>query len=312
MTDRGDPLVEESRLIIERGSKSFALASHLFDRRTRESAHFLYAWCRHCDDVIDGQVLGFRAAEPEGTASERLDGLKEKTLAAVRGQAVEEPIFEALARVMARHEIPERHPLELLEGFAMDVEAREYASLDDTLTYCYHVAGVVGVMMAYVMGVSDRPTLERASDLGIALQLTNIARDVLEDARMGRVYLPGDWLRESGVQPSEVLEEDKKVGLARVTAKLLDEAERYYRSGEIGFSRLPFRSAWAVATASAVYGDIGRAVRARGAEAWDERVVIGTGRKLALAAVAAAKALRAHRELPRRDLWTMRNPPLGS
>ncbi len=200
MPDR-DRIARESRLVIERGSKSFALASLLFDEHTRESAHLLYAWCRYCDDVIDGQELGFTAETTSDIGErERLFELETKTRSAIAGSPTDEPIFIALSRVLARHEIPPRHPLELLEGFAMDVEGVTYSTLEDTLRYCYHVAGVVGVMMAYVMGVRDRETLNRASDLGIALQLTNIARDVVEDAEMGRVYLPGDWLSEAGLE----------------------------------------------------------------------------------------------------------------
>ena len=95
--------------------------------------------------------------------------------------------------------MPHRYPLEHLDGFVMDVEGREYHTLTDTVEYCYHVAGVVGVMMAYIMGVRDEPTLDRATDLGLAFQLTNICRDVVEDAEVGRVYLPLDWLTEAGV-----------------------------------------------------------------------------------------------------------------
>jgi phytoene synthase len=300
--------------MIERGSKSFALASLLFDEDTRESAHLLYAWCRYCDDVIDGQELGFRSgsADPGGERA-RLDELTTKTHSALAGKPTDEPIFLALSRVVARHGIPHRHPLELLEGFGMDVEGASYPHLEDTLRYCYHVAGVVGVMMAYIMGVRDAETLNRASDLGIALQLTNIARDVVEDAQMGRIYLPSDWLAEAGVSRETVLDAALRTPVFAVVERLLTEADRYYRSGEAGLTRLPLRSAWAIATASAVYREIGRIVRKRGPRAWDERAVVSKVRKVRLALTGAGRAVASRTRAnacPREDLWT--KPNLGT
>ena len=112
------------------------------------------------------------------------------------------------------NEIPGRYPLELLEGFAMDATAHQYRNLADTLQYCYYVAGVVGIMMAYVMGTRDPAALQRATDLGIAFQLTNISRDVHEDAEVNRIYLPGDWLAEAGVAADQILEPQHAAALA--------------------------------------------------------------------------------------------------
>jgi phytoene synthase len=209
-----------------------------------------------------------------------------------------------------RYRIPERHPMELLDGFAMDVAGHRYVDLDDTLKYGYHVAGVVGVMMAHVMGVRERSALLRAADLGIALQLTNIARDVMDDAGAGRVYLPQRWLEEAGVPPEEIAAPRHRPAVFEVVRRLLDEADRYYDSGSQGIRSLTFRSAWAIATARGVYRDIGRVVRARREAAWDERAFVGTGRKLYLAARAFGEALIAvtvarHRPAsPRENLWT--------
>mgnify|MGYP001826094355 CR=1 FL=1 len=305
-----DSLVEQSRRTIEKGSKSFALAARLFAPRTREGAFLLYAWCRHCDDVTDEQVLGFRGAAPAAaTAADRLAALERETRRALAGEAVTEPPFAALQEVVRRHHIPPRHPLDHLKGFAWDVEGVGYETLDDCCRYCYHVAGVVGVMMAYVMGAQGEDTLDRASDLGLAFQMTNIARDVMDDAAAGRVYLPGEWLREAGVPPDEIARPEHRDAVHSVAVRLLDEAEGYYASARVGVARLPLRSAWAVATAGRVYRDIGRLVRERGARAWDQRASTGRGRKLALAMVGAADAVLSRhgtgREpAPRSGLWT--------
>jgi phytoene synthase len=302
-----EPLVEQSLRAIEQGSKSFALAARLFAPRIREGAILLYAWCRHCDDVTDEQVLGFKTGRSASEGpGERLATLERETRRALAGEPVREPAFAALQEVVRRHRIPERHPLDHLRGFAMDVDRAPIDTLDDCCRYCYHVAGVVGVMMAYVMGATGEDTLDRASDLGIAFQMTNIARDVMDDAGAGRVYLPEEWLREAGVPPAEIALHEHRSVVHSVTVRLLDEAERYYASAQVGLARLPFRSAWAVATARRVYRDIGRLVREGGPGAWDRRAATGRARKLALALAAAGDALvrRQAREASRDGLWT--------
>jgi phytoene synthase len=301
-------LVESSRLIIERGSKSFAAAARLFDPQTRASAYLLYAWCRHCDDVTDGQDLGWGASEvPEAAARSSLDSLRRQTEAALAGEPMENPLFAGLQQVVVRHEIPHRYPLEHLRGFAMDVTRHRYTTLEDTISYCYYVAGVVGVMMAYIMGVRDPDALDRATDLGLAFQLTNIARDIVEDARVGRVYLPATWLEEVHVDPADVAVPQHREAIFVLAERLLDEAEQYYRSSVVGLASLPFRSAWAVATAKEVYRGIGGVVRRRGPAAWDSRASTSKSRKLMLAVkgLGSATASRlAPTSVPRDGLWT--------
>jgi phytoene synthase len=303
-----DDLVERSRLTIERGSKSFAAAARIFDPETRASAYMLYAWCRHCDDVTDGQDLGWGASQvPAADARARLDRLRDQTLRALAGEPGSDPLFEGLRRVVERHHIPSRYPLEHLEGFAMDVAGRRFVELEDTIGYCYHVAGVVGVMMAYIMGVRGSDALDRATDLGLAFQLTNIARDVVEDAGVGRVYLPTRWLDEAGVPAQDIRNRRHRDAVSRVTCRLLDEADRYYRSAAVGLSSLRFRSAWAVATAREVYRDIGRIVRSLGPAAWDGRASTSTTRKLVLAARGFGVAVGSRgtpTQVSREGLWT--------
>lgn len=276
---------------IRRGSKSFALASRLFDPVTRTLVWDLYTWCRHCDDVIDGQALGHAiGAVPDDAA--RIQRLREATGAAFAGVADPASPFGALGRVVARTGLPRRLADDHLDGFAMDVGARRYRTIDETLEYCYHVAGVVGLMMGWVMGVREPEVLYRASDLGIAFQLTNIARDVGDDARGGRVYLPAAWLAESGAPLSPDLAHDPHGArrIAPVVRRLLVEADRYYASAWHGIGGLPPRSAWAVATARLVYRAIGRRVAARGASAWESRTVVSRPRKIACVVAAAGQA----------------------
>ncbi len=309
-----DEIVKYSRERIEKGSKSFAAAARIFDSDTRGHAYMLYAWCRHCDDLIDGQELGFASPDTiTTTPEERLAELREKTRRAVQGEW-DEMVFGALHRVVSERGIPELYLLDHLEGFAMDVAERRYHTLDDTLAYCYHVAGVVGVMMAMIMGVRDPETLDRASDLGIAFQLTNITRDVMDDAAIGRVYLPEDWLREAGVPPAEIADPQHREKVHETTERLLGVADQFYTSARHGIASLPFRSAWAIAVARFVYRDIGRLVRRRGPSAWDRRTKISASRKLYGVARSLATIARSHAHgrlvaVPsRRGLWTRPQP----
>lgn len=291
-----DQVIKHATQTINVGSKSFAAAAKLFDERTRQSAVMLYAWCRHCDDVIDGQTLGHsQLAGDRSSGDARLAELVDLTERAYAGEPMSDPAFAAFQQVVQRHGIPREYPLEHLAGFRMDVQGYRYQTLDDTLLYCYRVAGVVGLMMARVMGVEAEATLDRACDLGLAFQLTNIARDIVEDAQVGRVYLPADWLAEMGIPVDEVALPRHRPALAQLAARLIDLAEPYYRSASQGLRDLPFRSAWSIATAHGVYRQIGIEVKARGAAAWEARVSTSRVQKLQFLLGGAVLALASRR-----------------
>ncbi|MCZ0961226.1 phytoene/squalene synthase family protein [Paracoccus benzoatiresistens] len=288
-----DATLDQARQSIAVGSKSFALASRFLPRGMHEDCVMLYAWCRHADDVIDGQEAGF-ATGPVTDPAARLAELRDLTHRALQGQPTA-PVYAGLARVVAARDIPHRHVDELLDGFGMDVDGRVYRDMNDLLDYCYHVAGVVGVMMARIMGIRDEAVLDRASDLGIAFQLTNIARDVIDDARIGRTYLPRDLLAAEGIGAIDPDDAARRAALHRVALRLLDDAEIYYRSADVGIAALPRRPALAIAAARNIYRQIGVKLRAQGPDAWNGRLSTGTGEKLRLAAKAAAATILAAR-----------------
>jgi phytoene synthase len=291
MISRADreSLVAEAERIIRAGSTSFRFASRLFDQRTRERAWLLYAWCRACDDLADGQVLGHGAippADPEARVA-LARGLTDRALA---GEKTGHRAFDALALVAAECAIPRRFIDDHLAGFALDAAGWRPATQDDLLRYCYHVAGTVGCMMAVIMGVApdDEETLRHAADLGTAFQLANIARDIVEDDNVGRIYIPATWLAEKGLVPGALGEPRHRAHLADYARRLAALAAPYEASARIGAERLPRRSRWAVLSAANIYGDIARKVIARGERAWDDRTVIGKWAKLAH----VARALR--------------------
>jgi len=300
-------LVAHARETIARGSQSFAAASRLFDPATRERAQLLYAWCRACDDIADGQELG-HGMRPVTDAEARLARMRTLTALALAGGATGDPAFDALGVVAAETGLPARYPHDLIEGFALDAQGWRPRNEDDLLRYCYHVAGSVGCMMAVLMGVdpADEATLDRACDLGIAFQLANIARDIAEDAGAGRCYLPADWLAELGIPAGEHVAPAYRARLTRLARRLTDQAARYAASARTGAAKLSFRSAWAVLAAAGIYGGIAREVARRGGRAWDRRVSTGKAAKLGWMLIATGQAARRHSlpDTPRDGLWT--------
>ncbi|THG40937.1 phytoene/squalene synthase family protein [Sphingomonas olei] len=299
-------LVAAARESIARGSKSFALASHLFDPETRERAWLLYAWCRACDDIVDGQDHGHNATTVDD-AEARVAIIAEKTTAALAGRSVGDMPFDALRVVAAETRLPARFAHDLVTGFRLDAEDWRPRSEDDLYRYCYHVAGTVGCMMAVIMGVdpADDDTLDRACDLGLAFQLANIARDIEEDDRIGRCYLPDEWLAEMDTPPGQHMKPPFRDRLVVLARRLADRAALHEASARVGAAKLPPRARWAVLAAAGIYGDIAREVAKRGAHAWDHRVTTSKGAKLAWVAKAAVAVRRPVADTPRdRILWT--------
>ena len=265
---------------MRKGSKSFSLAARLFAGPEREGAELLYAWCRFCDDAID-------EAPTRETAGARLRELEFETRAALgvgamaqASQAESEMAFQAFRELARRYNIPATYPLELLEGLRMDVELREIRTQKDLELYCYRVASVVGLMMVHVMGLSDPRALRSAVDMGMAMQMTNIARDIHDDFKMGRIYLPTEWFLEAGLRRPLLNAPFQPVDFLSSCERLLDQADTYYESGRNGLQALPLRAALAVGAAQAIYRQIGVLVRRRGALAWNQRAVVSKPLKI--------------------------------
>lgn len=299
-------LVTYARDSISRGSKSFAFASRLFDRTTRERVWLLYAWCRKCDDMADGQDHGGAMATVDDPL-ERLAAIRSLTARALAGEATGEPAFDCLGIVARECGLTQAMADDVIEGFALDAAEWHPRSEGDLYRYCYHVAGAVGVMMAKVMGVrdSETDTLDRACDLGLAFQLANIARDIAEDDAAGRCYLPDDWLALLDIGPGEHMRPHNRKKLALIGRWLADEAGQYEASARTGAARLPFRARWAVLSAAGIYGDIARKVRAAGEHAWDQRIYTSRAEKLRWVRQAFWEALRNQPPAATREgLWT--------
>jgi phytoene synthase len=273
--------LEACRALLRGGSKSFFAASLLLPPRIKNAATALYAFCRVADDAID---LGDDPHQAVRDLLRRLD-------AAYIGTPHENPIDRAFAATVAEKNIPRALPAALIEGLAWDAEGRRYENFGALLDYAARVAGAVGVMMALIMGVRDSQSLARAADLGVAMQLTNIARDVGEDARAGRFFLPADWCAQAGISPETFLQAPIfSPALGSVIKRLLDEAESLYASAESGIARLPLDCRTGIAAARRIYAAIGHDVAAQNYNSVDRRARVSGRRKLGLAIRAAGDA----------------------
>ncbi|MBY0276561.1 phytoene/squalene synthase family protein [Candidatus Binatia bacterium] len=270
------------REVIRVHSRSFHAASRLLPADVRDAAIATYAFCRGADDDVDDAGSPDAARERHARTRQRLDRL-------YAGDAMDTPVGRAFAWVVRSRGIPRVEPEALLDGMAQDMSMVRIADEQSLLLYCYRAAGVVGRMMSRIMGRADAPALRRAVDLGIAMQLTNIARDVGEDAARDRVYLPGTWLAEAGSSFDEVLSRRATGGVRATTLRVLARAEDYYASGIAGIALLPAGCRPSILSAALLYRAIGRRVCARGGDGVTSRARVGGAAKAALIAAALVR-----------------------
>lgn len=264
------------RHAIRQGSKSFHLASLLLPVELREPAYAIYAFCRMADDRIDREDGGLRAVEDMSRLLDRV----------YAGHPSENTIERAFADVVTAFAIPRAIPDALLEGLAWDAQGRRYETVADLRAYAMRVAGSVGVMMTLIMDRRQPAVLARACDLGIAMQFTNICRDIGEDAAAGRLYLPLERMAANGIEPERFLRQPAySSGVRAVALELLSEAERLYDSALAGIAALPVSGRTGIAAARLLYREIGRGV-ANGLDPVAGRSVVSQVRKLALVAEA--------------------------
>ncbi|HVY26505.1 MAG TPA: phytoene/squalene synthase family protein [Polyangiaceae bacterium] len=277
-----------ARAALRHGSKSFWLASLLLGPKLRDDGAGLYAYCRRADDLID-------LAPPE-QAHERVAALRAELDRVYAGAALSDPEARELQRLVFEKDIPCEYPKALLRGFQLDAEGKSYETLPDLYDYCWCVAGSVGAMMCHVLGVRRQRAVAHGIHLGMAMQLTNICRDVSEDWQRGRLYLPAELaprLTAARASGSNVeLTSEHSAECASAVRRLLAEAEVLYRSGDRGLPYLAFRSRLAIATARRVYSAIGERILAQQANVLAGRVVVSLPEKLLRVAGATATSLR--------------------
>ncbi len=258
-------VVQDSRAVLSKHARSFKWASRFLAPEQRDDASVVYAFCRLVDDTAD------EAADEERAAIE-LGFLRAELV----GEAEPRPLVQAFLEVSERRSMDIRYALELIEGVQSDLGDVIFQTDAQLLRYCYRVAGTVGLMMCAVLGVDDRDALPHAIDLGVAMQITNISRDVLEDAGRGRVYLPAERLRAQGVEPEDLLAGTADAdAVGWVVRDLLEMAEVYYGSADVGLAFIPARSRFAILVAARLYRAIGLKILRNGCRVLEGRTWVG-------------------------------------
>ncbi|MDP5086651.1 MAG: phytoene/squalene synthase family protein [Yoonia sp.] len=273
--------LEHCREAIRHGSLSFHAASRLLPGKVRDPALALYAFCRLADDEVD-------EGEYQAGAVLRLQDRLDLVYA---GKPRNAPEDRAFAAIVEEFEMPRTLPEALLEGLAWDAAEHRYDTLSGVRDYSARVASAVGAMMCVLMRVRDPDALARACDLGVAMQLTNIARDIGEDARMGRIYLPLDWLAEAGLDPINFVREPLPTEeVRRMVKRLLAEADRLYIRSEAGINVLPMQARTGIWAARLIYAGIGKQVRRNGYDSISMRAHTSLQQKLGWIAQSGARA----------------------
>lgn len=277
-----EPLLDDSyrrcRAITRAGSKTFYLASCFLPRAKRRAIWAIYAFCRTVDDVAD-------APDSPGVRLAKLDAWQDDLLAAFSGRP-DQPMMAAVADTVRRYDIAIRPALQLLQGARRDVTVRRYETYDELLEYCYLVASTVGLLVSPILGYAPG-ALEYGITLGHAMQLTNILRDVGEDARLGRIYLPIEDLRRFGYSEDQLLQGVVDGNFIALMRFQIARVRELYRAAAPGIALLAPESRYTVRLALALYGRILERIEANGYDVFTRRAYVPLRTKLAVALTAA-------------------------
>ena len=264
-----------------KGSKSFYFATRFFPPHLAQAAYGVYWFCRSTDDIVD--------ENPDMEAARRqLEAWREQLLAAMNGQTVDSPVLMLFEHTRRQTGFPEQYPLELIEGMRMDLERARYANFTELRLFCYRVASVVGLMMSHVIGFRGE-ALSYAEDLGIAMQLTNILRDLAEDADRGRIYLPADELAQHNYTEADLLARRRGPEFESLLRFQIDRARGYYKRSFPGIPLLKPEGRFAVEIAAKVYRDILGRIEKMDYNVYARRAVVPAWKKYAITAGALAR-----------------------
>lgn len=268
---------QHCRRITRKGSKTFYFGSLLLPYQKRRAMWAFYSFCRYTDDLVDNSE-----SLTSDELVEQLDYWETESRAALQGQVnARLSHFLAWSHSVTNFQIPPEPTLELIEGCRMDLTKSRYANFDELRLYCYRVASTVGLVAAQVIGYSDPIALNYAIDLGIAMQLTNILRDVGEDARNGRIYLPLDEMRQFGYTEEELLQGVINQSFIQLMKFQIERARRYYQQAMPGIEYLTADSRLSISVAADLYSRILDVIERNNYDVFTRRAYVPGKEKLA-------------------------------
>ena len=268
---------EYARKITAYYSKSFYFSAQMLPKEKRWATFALYGFCRHCDNLIDTP-----RQRTETEILREIQRLTEELQVAYNTGESQDPIIRAFILVAKAYDIPIAYPLDLLTGVAMDVEQVRYKTFDELSLFCYRVAAVVGLMMTHVLGYKDDRALGYAKQLGIAMQLTNILRDVKEDKEIGRLYIPQADLAAFGVTEQAIFDEKMTPQLRALMKFQVERAHQYYTEAVPGIALLKTESQYAIYSAARIYRGILRKIEDRDYNPFLSRVFVSSTQKIGI------------------------------
>jgi 15-cis-phytoene synthase len=263
------------RKITAHFAKSFYFSAQIFPREQRWATYAVYGFCRYADNIVDVP----RQRSMDELYAE-IAALRCELEICYRTGESEHPIMRPFALVARRYGIPIAYAQDLLLGVMMDTERSRYDTFDELYVFCYRVASVVGLMMTAVLGYKDDSAFLYAEKMGVAMQLTNILRDVQEDNRLGRIYLPSEDLQRFGVSEDDIRQERFTPNVRALMQFQVERAHRYYDEAEPGIRLLPPESQFAIYAASRIYRGILTKLEARDYNPFLGRVFVPQSKKI--------------------------------
>lgn len=264
-----------ARYITAEYSKSFYISTRLLPKRKQWATFALYGFCRYADNLIDNP-----RARSQTEILHEIDFLERELEIGYRTGESEHPVLSSFIVVAKEYGIPIEYPKDLLKGVAMDIQNSRYKTFDELYTFCYRVAGVVGLMMTYVLGYTTDKAFIYAEKLGIAMQLTNILRDIQEDKEMDRIYIPLDEMKRFNITEQDFLKENLSYNFMKLMKYQVNRAHQYYDEAHTGIKMLATDSRFAIYSASTIYRGILRKIEERMYNPFLGRVFVPTYKKL--------------------------------
>ncbi|MEX0593925.1 MAG: squalene/phytoene synthase family protein [Balneolaceae bacterium] len=272
---------EHCRQVTRTYAKTFYLATRFLPNEKQRGIFSIYAICRYLDDLVDeSEDLIEKRQLRVSDVQERLDRFREDLLAHYTGTMDSEPVLTAFAQTLRHWQIPVRLPLELMEGVRMDLTIDRYETFQELYQYAYRVASTVGLMTSEVFGYTQEEALEYAEDLGIAMQLTNILRDVGEDLRRNRIYLPADELELFGIREDQLFDAQTDSNFEQFMRFQITRARRYYSQADLGIPMLSADSRMPVWLARENYSSILRKIEENRYQVFNQRAYLNTVEKV--------------------------------
>lgn len=274
---------DQCRVITRKHARTFYMATRFLPNEKQRGIFAIYALCRYMDDLVDeAEDLLKKKQIQLGDVREEMDRFREKLLLYYTGKEREDPVLFAFTDVLRRWQIPINLPLELMEGVLMDLERTRYKTFDQLYEYSYKVASTVGLMTSNVFGYRDDQALQHAVDLGIAMQLTNILRDIGEDLRKDRIYLPLDEMELFGITEQQLFDGEIDQSFIQFMRFQFARARRYYESADRGITYLSADSRLPVCLARENYSSILTKIEENDYRVFDRRAYLNTREKFSI------------------------------